>query len=142
MGFKQVVVAQWFQARTRTCSNVPCHVERVAGSNPATPPCEFSASPVPDVKQAHFTGMAQRQRAWLITTRSLDRNGLSVSFTHRCIKALEHLIASVHQDTGAPYHRLSLTEERRAHNPEVTGSTPVGGILRIRVLYRSAQTPS
>ena len=25
------------------------------------------------------------------------------------------------------------------HNPEVTGSTPVGGILLIRVLYRSAQ---
>jgi hypothetical protein len=132
-----------------------CHAMlRGCGFKPCNPPCEFSASPVPDVKQAHFTGMAQRQRAWLITTRSLDRNGLSVSFTHRigasrhwstlshrCIKALEHLIASVHQGTGAPYHRLSLTEERRAHNPEVTGSTPVGGILRIHVLYRSAQPP-
>ena len=105
-----------------------------------TPLRIFSTPPVPDVKQAHFTGMAQ----WLArgahnseVTRSKRVAGIFHT-SHRCIKALEHLIASAHQGTGAPYHRLSLTEERRAHNPEVTGSTPVGGILRIRVLYRSA----
>ena len=31
----------------------------------------------------YLTGMAQRQRAWLITTRSLDRNGLPVSIPIR-----------------------------------------------------------
>ena len=38
-----------------------------------------------------LTGMAQRQRAGLITPRSQDRNLLPVLFinSHRCIKAVE-----------------------------------------------------
>ena len=31
------------------------------------------------------------------------------------------------------HHRLSSSEERTAHNREVTGSTPVGGIHHLRV---------
>jgi len=45
-----------------------------------------------DIKlEQPFTGMAQRQRAGLITPRSQDRNLLPVSnhTSHRCIKALE-----------------------------------------------------
>lgn len=40
----------------------------------------------------NYTGMAQRQRAWLITTRSLDRNGLPVlsSFRTSASWHLEH----------------------------------------------------
>ena len=48
-----------------------------------------------DVKQhnntpKHFTGMAQRQRARLITLRTPDRNGLPVLLiiSHQCMKAL------------------------------------------------------
>ena len=37
------------------------------------------------------TGVAQGQRAWLITTRSLDRNGLPVSFNSRVYKNLSTL---------------------------------------------------
>ena len=142
MGFKQVVVAQWFQARTRTCSNVPCHVERVRVQTLQTPLRIFS---IPSSRCQSSTFHRHGAEAARVAhnhevTRSKRVVGIFHT-SHRCIKALDHLIASVHQGTGAPYHRLSLTEERRAHNPEVTGSTPVGGILRIHVLYRSAQPP-
>jgi hypothetical protein len=42
-----------------------------------------------DVKGSDtFTGMAQGQRAGLITPRSLDRNGLPVSITSPALKKL------------------------------------------------------
>ena len=62
--------------------------------------------------------MAQRQRAWLITTRSQDRNlspGLSSFRTGA--SALEQ-----------PYHRDGAEEARGAHNLEVVGSNPTPGI--------------
>ena len=71
--------------------------------------------------------MAQRQRARLITARTQDRNLLSVSIiiSHRCIKALEQL-----------FYRRGASAARGAHNSEVTGSTPVAGIISIRLVYR------
>ena len=62
-----------------------------------------------DVDRSCFTGMAQRQRARLITARSLDRNGLPV---------YHHHIAPVHQGTRASIP-CSAAEARRK-TPSVT----------------------
>ena len=73
--------------------------------------------------------MAQGQRAGLITPRSLDRNELPVSnpSSHRCIKALEQ-----------PLNRYGAAAARRAHNPEVTRSKRVAGMITIQLLCRSS----
>ena len=46
-----------------------------------------------------FTGVAQRKRARLITSRTPDRNGspVFIIISHRCIKALEHFNTSLAQ---------------------------------------------
>jgi hypothetical protein len=62
--------------------------------------------------------MAQRQRAGLITQRTQDRNLLSVSSHHKD----NNLVITIKNRHGAE-------AARRAHNPEVTGSKPVAGIL-------------
>jgi hypothetical protein len=148
----------------------------------------------------HFTGMAQGQRAGLITLRSLDRNELPVLSSirtgasrhleqyprtfktnktfYRCSSAAERLKTSfailltlevcfvngyrlisgrsqdrnlspvfssfvvfqkrlLHHKCTKPnqtkpnqtFHRLSSGAERQAHNLEVVGSKPTGGIL-------------
>ena len=50
----------------------------------------------------HFTGMAQGQRAGLITLRSQDRNLLPVLFinSHKCIKALRAISKTNKTHTG------------------------------------------
>ena len=94
------------------------------------------------------------KRAWLITTRSQDRN-LSPGFiiiSHRCIKALEqpfftplaqrqsiqaHNLEVVRSKrTGGTTYRDGAEEARGAHNPEVVGSNPTSGIISIRLVYR------
>ena len=64
--------------------------------------------------------MAQRQRAGLITLRSLDRNGLSVSKSSHRIGASRHW--------SNTYNRHGAEEARGAHNSEVTRSKRVAGI--------------
>ena len=55
------------------------HNSEVTGSNPVSGIFQFAVFRTAKLSpQQHFTGMAQRQRAGLITPRSLDRNGLPV----------------------------------------------------------------
>jgi hypothetical protein len=93
------------------------------------------------------------KRAWLITTRSQDRN-LSPGFiiiSHRCIKALEQPFTPLAQRksiqahnlevvrskrTGGTTYRDGAEEARGAHNSEVVGSNPTSGIISIRLVYR------
>ena len=71
--------------------------------------------------------MAQRQRAGLITLRSLDQNQLRV-FLHfgGFTEATSLLRQTLNTVT---VYRCGAEAARRAHNPEVTGSKPVVGIL-------------
>jgi hypothetical protein len=104
---------------------------------------------------ALFTGVAQGQRAWLITTRSHDRDvsPVFIIISHRCIKALEqpytplaqrksvqahNLVVVRSKRTGGTIYRGGAEEARGAHNPEVIGSNPISGIISIRKLYRSS----
>ena len=45
---------------------------------------------------------------------------------------VEHICSK----TSTTHSPLSSSAERQAHNLEVTGSTPVGGILSLRLLYQ------
>ena len=82
-----------------------------------------------DVKHEHpFTGMAQRQRAGLIILRSLDRDELPVLFQFGCFTEATRLASDVKCSQNTLY-RDGAGEARGAHNPEVTGSNPVPGIL-------------
>jgi hypothetical protein len=65
-----------------------------------------------------ITGVAQRQRARLITARTYDRNVSPVSITHR-IGASRH---------WSIFHRHGAEAARGAHNSEVTRSKRVAGI--------------
>ena len=76
--------------------------------------------------QQPFTGVAQRQRAWLITTRTQDRD-LSPVLLH-----FGSFTEAVTHSTGVA-QRLA----RRAHNPEVVCSNHTAGIISIRSFYRS-----
>jgi len=83
-----------------------------------------------------FTGVAQRQRAGLIILRSHDRD-VSPVLLHfaRFTETRGHSSRDEkHEHTLTP---LSSSEERQAHNLEVTGSTPVGGNSTLHQLYRS-----
>ena len=70
-----------------------------------------------DRSQPLFTGMAQGQRAGLITPRSLDRNGLPVYIitSQWCIKALEHNSLSHILLFEAIFYRYSSAAERLKH---------------------------
>ena len=93
------------------------------------------------------------KRAWLITTRSQDRN-LSPGFiiiSHRCIKALGQPFTPLAQRQSIQAHNLEVVRSKRtggttyrdgaegargAHNSEVVGSNPTSGIISIRLVYR------
>ena len=68
-----------------------------------------------DVKHEPFTGVAQRERAGLIIPRTLVRTQPPV------IVKLDVKRSNL--------HRGGAEEARGAHNSEVTGSSPVSGIL-------------
>ena len=75
--------------------------------------------------------MAQRQRAWLITTRSQDQNLLPVFI----IRSFQNC----HAVTTAQQHFTDVAQRyaRVAHNHEVTGSKPVVGIyLHIAMVHQ------
>ena len=72
--------------------------------------------------RATLTGMAQRQRAGLITPRSLDRNELPVSIS---IQLLYRSSTRPHMDT---FNRHGAAAARAAHNREDTRSKRVAGI--------------
>ena len=93
----------------------------------------------------HYTGVAQRQSVYntvcflidfivcfvngyrLISGRSQDRN-LSPVFSSLVVfqkQPLRHKRTKPNQT----FHRLSSGAERQAHNLEVVGSKPTGGIL-------------
>ena len=81
-----------------------------------------------DVKpEQHFTGVAQRQRAGLITLSSSDRNGSPVLLHFGGFAEATSLLRQT-LNTVTVY-RHGAEAARRAHNPEVTGSKPVAGIL-------------
>ena len=75
-----------------------------------------------------ITDMAQRQRARLITARTLDRDQLSVLITHR-IGASRHW-----SNFQTP---LAQRQSARLITARSGGSKPPGGIHSIRQLYRS-----
>ncbi len=162
---------------TATCHRLSSSEERtahnreVAGSTPAGGIYHFRrwfirTSP-PLSLQQHSTGMAQRQRARLITLRTQDRSLLPVFIisgevyqnfatavftatltgmaqweragliTPRSLVRVQFPVfiisGGVYQNfatavSTATCHRLSSSEERTAHNREVAGSTPAGGI--------------
>jgi hypothetical protein len=77
----------------------------------------------------HYTAVAQRQRAGLITPRSPDRNGSAVVYyscalQKRIVNASDFKQASKHT-----IHRHGAEAARGAHNSEVTRSKRVAGIL-------------
>ena len=69
--------------------------------------------------------MAQRQRAGLITPRSLDRNGLPVFIIRRFTRTY-HAV-----NTAITIHRHGAAAARGAHNSEVTRSKRVAGIVKL-----------
>ena len=77
----------------------------------------------------NFTGMAQRQRAGLITPRSLDRNGLPVFI----IRSFQNCQAV----TTATFHRRGAEVARAAHNRKDIRSKRIVGIFQFAV-YRTA----
>ena len=86
MVFKQVVMAQWFQATARTRTQEQGLMREGVCSILATPLRIFSTPSSrrqAGRKTEPFTGMAQRERAGLITPRSQDQNLLPVFITHR-----------------------------------------------------------
>ena len=66
------------------------------------------------------------QRAGLITLRSGVRITSPVFYTS---VGLQNLLVNASDAKQATPHRRGAAAARRAHNPEVTGSTPVAGIL-------------
>ena len=74
--------------------------------------------------------MAQRERAGLITPRSLDRNELPVFYIRRFTRT-GHAV-----NTATTLHRHGAEAARGAHNSEGTGSKPVAGIFNSQ-FYRS-----
>jgi len=73
--------------------------------------------------------VAQRKRARLITLRTPDRNGSPVLFQFGCFTEATRLASDVKCSQNTLY-RDGAGEARGAHNPEVTGSNPVPGILQ------------
>ena len=71
--------------------------------------------------------MAQRKRAGLITPRTPDRNGSPVLLHFGGFAEAASLLRQT-LNTVTVY-RHGAEAARRAHNPEVTGSKPVVGIL-------------
>jgi len=100
------------------------HNSEVTGSKPVAGIYHTSHRCIKALEQ-HFTGMAQRQRAGLITPRSQDRNLLPVS---KHSPALQKLVVKLDVKGSTQYHRHGAEAARGAHNPEVTGSKPVAGI--------------
>ena len=93
------------------------------------------------------TGVAQRKRARLITLRTPDRNGSPVLFTLRFLyRSNPSMLVTSHPPVylGVEHicsktstsHRRGASAARKAHNLEVTGSTPVAGIISLRSFYR------
>ena len=100
--------------------------------------------------------MAQRQRAGLITPRTLDRNGLSVSSSNRtgASRHLEHPSRTPKTIKHIPVWRRgsALLKLRLLHlyhlwydlrmvmdyTPEDVGSKPTAGNISIWLLYRSS----
>ena len=93
------------------------------------------------IKHYLVTGVAQRKRARLITLRTPDRNGSPVFFPFvRFIRIEPSMLVTLPKHTFTP---LSSSAERQAHNLEVTGTTPVGGILSFRsFIERTLNPPS
>ena len=93
--------------------------------------------PAGDVKRSitSFTGVAQRKRARLITLRTPDRNGSPVSSSLRLLYQNQAVFAFAND--VKLQHRRGASAARKAHNLEVTGSTPVAGILSLRQFYRN-----
>ena len=88
--------------------------------------------------------MAQRQRAGLITLRTPDRNGSPV-FLHfggfaEATSLLRQTLNTVSLNRGGAEAARRFT--LWAHNPEVTGTTPVTGILTLRWLYMALTSGS
>ena len=81
---------------------------------------------------ACVTGVAQRQRAWLITTRTYDRNVSPVSITHR-IGASRHW--STYETPLA--QRQSAVSLCRLITPRSADQNPQEVSISLRVLYRS-----
>jgi len=79
--------------------------------------------------QQPLTGMAQRERAGLITPRSLVRIQLPVFI-------IRSFIRSCNAVTTATLHRYGAEAARVAHNHEVTGSKPVAGIYHSQVYQK------
>ena len=77
--------------------------------------------------------MAQRQRAGLITPRTLDRNELPVFYIRRFTRTY-HAVNTATK----PIHRHGAEAARGAHNSEVTRSKRVAGIL----LFAGLQEPT
>ncbi len=70
--------------------------------------------------------MAQRQRAGLITPRSLDRNGLSVFSNSQFIRTASLSIQH-------PFHRRGAAVARAAHNRKDIRSKRIAGIFQFAV---------
>jgi len=86
-----------------------------------------TTNPIDVDRSQSVTGMAQRQRARLITARSQDQNLLPV-FYNSC--ALKKYTVNASDAKQAPFHRRGAEVARTAHNREVTRSKRVAGILQ------------
>ena len=75
-----------------------------------------------------FTGMAQRQRAGLITPRSLDQNQFPVFYNSFALKKRTVNASDVKQ---ASVTGVAQRLARVAHNHEDTGSKPVLRIITL-----------
>ena len=78
--------------------------------------------------------MVQRERARLITSRTQDRNLLPVFIISAGLQNTPTAVST------ATHHRLSSSGERTAHNREVAGSTPAGGIYLLSALQKPMVT--
>ena len=88
---------------------------------------------------ASFTGVAQRQRAGLITPRTQDQSLSPVYFNSAALQK-QPVIAKRRQNTvsfTAVAQRLARRFTLWAHNSEVTRSKRVAGIPSLRQLCRS-----
>ena len=86
----------------------------------------------------HITAVAQRQRAGLITPRSLDRNGSAV-VSYSCTLEKYIVNASDYKQSTQTFHRHGAEAARGAHNSEVTRSKRVAGILQF-VYFREVHS--
>ena len=78
--------------------------------------------------------MAQWQRARLITSRTQDRSLLPVFSISAGLS--EHANRCLYSNN----HRDGAEDARGAHNPEVTGSSPVSGIYHLSALQKPMVT--